>query len=91
MNSQGFTPLHVALSRGCSTIVELLVEHGADINMADSDDSVPLLMLVYMREYAQRPSHLSPNLEKVWFWEWGVFLLPIFFTIFFFFLLLLHF
>ncbi|CAB0035914.1 unnamed protein product [Trichogramma brassicae] len=41
-DKKGWTPLHVALDKGRTAIAELLLERGADQNMADVDGLTPL-------------------------------------------------
>ena len=47
MNSaNGSTPLHVACDSLCDlTIIEILVDGGADVNAVNNDDEMPLLLL----------------------------------------------
>ncbi len=42
--SGGFTPLLYAARRGCVECARLLLEHGADVNLADPDGVSPLLL-----------------------------------------------
>ncbi|XP_031562772.1 transient receptor potential cation channel subfamily A member 1-like [Actinia tenebrosa] len=37
----GFTPLHIAASRGREKIVKVLVDHGADVTIQDHDGNMP--------------------------------------------------
>ena len=40
------TPLHMAIMRGKSRIVEHLVGYGADLNAVDSDEDTPLHLVL---------------------------------------------
>lgn len=46
---KGWTPLHVAASRGGKQVIELLVQRGAEINCQDNRGSTPLHSLIYKR------------------------------------------
>eukprot|EP01113_Clastostelium_recurvatum_P024472 TRINITY_DN2921_c0_g1_i2.p1 TRINITY_DN2921_c0_g1~~TRINITY_DN2921_c0_g1_i2.p1 ORF type:complete len:264 (-),score=59.00 TRINITY_DN2921_c0_g1_i2:36-827(-) len=46
---KGWTPLHVAASRGAKQAMELLVMRGCDMNCQDNRGSTPLHSLVYKR------------------------------------------
>ena len=65
MTFDGSTPLHIAILRGQTVIAELLIEHGADPNMGDSNDCSPLLMLLNTRKCLHIPTDDSPNVKKV--------------------------
>ena len=59
------TPLHVAIIRGNTTIIEMLISHGADVNTGDIDGMVPLHMILYCRDSMHVPSDLCPEILKV--------------------------
>ena len=72
------TPLHMAIMRGKSRIVEHLVGYGADLNAVDSDEDTPLhlvlkavddtpLRLVLGRDEMDAPSDETPELMKVFY------------------------
>jgi ankyrin repeat protein len=45
-NSRGATPLHAAASSGDLEAVRLLIEHGADVNLNDTDNETALMLAV---------------------------------------------
>lgn len=75
------TPLHMAIMRGKSRIVEHLVGYGADLNAVDSDEDTPLhlvlnavdsdddtpLRLILGRDEMDAPSSETPELMKVFY------------------------
>jgi ankyrin repeat protein len=46
LDSGGFTPLLYAVRENCMACVEVLLEHGADIDLADPDGVSPLLVAI---------------------------------------------
>lgn len=58
-NHNGRTALHVAAWAGQKETVELLLEHGANVNRADKHNRTPLLFacLTHLRNYSQEGSH----------------------------------
>ena len=51
----GRTPLHIASSQGHLSIVEYLINHGADVNKADNDGCTPIMVakkVWWIRDYA---------------------------------------
>jgi ankyrin repeat protein len=46
LDSGGFTPLLYAARENCSRCVDVLLEHGADINLPDPDGVSPLLLAI---------------------------------------------
>ena len=77
------TPLHMAIMRGKSRIVEHLVGYGADLNAVDSDEDTPLhlvlnavddtpLRLVMGRDEVDAPSDETPELMKVFYHDFTI-------------------
>ena len=58
------TPLHIAILRGHSKIVERLVGYGAGVNTLDEDGNNPLYMVLSM-DAMEPPSDDTPELKKV--------------------------
>ena len=54
-NSKGETALHGAASRGADTIVQFLVEHGADLNAKTKQGFTPLDIAMGKASLAQLP------------------------------------
>ena len=63
-NDRGQTPLHVAILRGHSKIVERLVGYGAGVNTQDEDGNSPLYMILSI-DAMEPPSDDTPELKKV--------------------------
>jgi ankyrin repeat protein len=49
-NKFGFTPLHIAARSGCATIVQRLIELGADVNVVAEDFTTPLWQAAYSQD-----------------------------------------
>ena len=58
------TPLSLALMRGCSKIVERLVDYGANVNIQDIDGYASL-HIILTRDTMEGPSTETPKLKKV--------------------------
>jgi len=46
-DGKGETPLHLAASRGNKSIVELLIQQGADVNAQSRDGSTPIYLAAF--------------------------------------------
>ena len=64
MAETGHTPLHGAVMKDQSRMVELLLGHGADPTISDSDGDTPLHMALN-NEDLHHPSDRTPELNKV--------------------------
>lgn len=60
----GHTPLHGAILKDHSKMVELLIGYGADPTIIDGDDATPL-HLALDNDDLQSPSDITPELNKV--------------------------
>uniref|UniRef100_A0ABD2WPN2 PRANC domain-containing protein n=1 Tax=Trichogramma kaykai TaxID=54128 RepID=A0ABD2WPN2_9HYME len=67
-DKKGWTPLHVALAKGSNQITELLLERGADQNMADVD-GLTLLHIICRRyeddQVARKFFEINQKLERM--------------------------
>ena len=64
-NDRNQTPLHIAILRGHSKILERLVGYGAGVNTLDEDGNNPLLMVLSV-DAMEPPSDDTPELKKVY-------------------------
>ena len=64
----GCTPLHIAIQRGSTSVIEQLVEYGADVNAVNASDLSPLYLTIMYRDYFDVPSNACPKLKKVSKW-----------------------
>ena len=55
VNSQGYTPLHIAASVGDTAMVELLLRHGADKTLKTSLGKTPLAMAESRMKQSSNP------------------------------------
>ena len=73
----GYTPLHAAILKNHSRLVELLIGYGADPTIADEGGSTPLYFALD-NEDLDAPSEDTPELNKVSLtWALHVFLVLI--------------
>ena len=63
-DDSGHTPLHEAIQKDHSRLVELLIGYGADPTIIDEDEVTPL-HLVLDNDDMESPSEDSPELNKV--------------------------
>ena len=68
LDDMGHTPLHLAIQYGSTSVIEQLVDYGADVNAKDSSDLTPLYMTIMYRDYFDVPSSTCPKLKKVCTW-----------------------
>lgn len=50
-NNVGQSPLHLAVQQGYSSMVEILVKHGADVNAEDQDGDTGLHLALMIEKF----------------------------------------
>ncbi|XP_063967042.1 serine/threonine-protein phosphatase 6 regulatory ankyrin repeat subunit A-like [Lytechinus pictus] len=62
---EGFTPLHIAIEIGLTSIVEELISLGADLNQASNDGQTPLHTAIRLCNCKKRQVEMTPALDQI--------------------------